>query len=109
MIRVTCLRCGRPLYEYESASLEGGEIFGLCVQCDPNEAAPSSGLAVAPVEPRAASQSPAGENRDSLDERGTWPSVRPRHGLILALVVLAAVAGPVLVAVLYWMRGRLPW
>jgi len=113
VIVVTCLRCGRKLYEYEAAYGDG-ELFGLCVQpcpdipSTPPEAAPSSGHAGAPVAPVAASS--LAESRDPLERGGEWQAVRPRHRLTVLLVVLGSILIPALWAALYcWARGVRPW
>jgi hypothetical protein len=114
MIVVTCLRCGRKLYEYEAAYGDG-ELFGLCEQpcpgipSTPSEAAPSSGHAGAPVVP-AASSLEGRESPDCLDERGSWPAVRTHRRLVTLLVVLGSILIPALWAALYcWTRGVRPW
>jgi len=114
MIVVTCLRCGRKLYEYEAAYGDG-ELFGLCEQpcpgipSTPSEAAPSSGHAGAPVVP-AASSLAGRESMDRLDERGSWPAVRRRSSaLVTLLVVIGSILIPVIGALILWTRGVRPW
>lgn len=71
-------------------------------------AAACKGNAEAP--PDAAAPSSRRES-DLLDERGSWPAVRPLSPAWIALwVVIGAIAGPlVVIGFILWTRGVRPW
>lgn len=40
MIQVTCIACGKNLFEYES-SYGDGELYGRCLMCDSDSSSPT--------------------------------------------------------------------